>query len=91
MRLLVPELLELGEPEPVRVKVWLAVKLAKVVPDLLEVLNAEDVLVWLAEGAIDGLTVRVMVGGATHKLTESTSSIEGAWLSTALRTRNCSE
>ena len=31
-----------------------------------------------------------MVGGATHTLTLSTSSIDDAWPSTMLRTRNCS-
>ena len=78
------------------VPAWLAegvidgVTLAEEVPDWLEVLVAEGVPVWLAERVRDGVPVRVMVGGTTHTLTASTSSIDGAWLSTALRTRNCS-
>jgi len=46
--------------------------------------------VWLAVPVVDGVDVRVMLGGATHTLTASTSSIDDDWLSTMLRTRNCS-
>jgi hypothetical protein len=42
------------------------------------------------EGVFEGVAVRVMVGGVTHTLTASTSSIDGAVPSATLRTRNTS-
>jgi len=101
---MVPVPVELDEPVPVWLELPVLVALDELVPVwLLEpvpveldepvpvpVALDEPVLVWLAVPVVDGVDVRVMLGGATHTLTASTSSIDDAWSSTMLRTRNCS-